>query len=188
MPRSILLLIPAAGLLGLLVLGVVHGARWVEDDPGLAFVRLDLDDGRRWILGEGGIGRPFLARLVLANNAKNPIKIWHPLETEGSGCARVVLTDALGRETVLQPPIIPRFAGVAMGRTIAPSEVLTIELELLRLIDVNAPPPPGDYKIQAFYESPADPETKTRGIWTGTLHSDAIPITIVAPPPPRKPR
>ena len=53
---------------------------------GLEFIRLDLPDGTRWVLGEGAIGRPFMARLVLANQGNRPIRIWDPNESEGSSC------------------------------------------------------------------------------------------------------
>ena len=180
MLRSILLLVPAAGL-ACMTLGVLRSGSAAPPEKSLEFVRLELSDGTSWILGEGGVGRPFLARLVLANNGKRPITIWDPTGAEGSSCPQVVLADAKGRETILRPRAVARAAGVPMGRTLAPTEVFAIELELLRLVDVNSPPPPGEYTIRAIYRSEAIENPFIKDIWTGTIQSDRLAMKIVLP-------
>ena len=184
MLRSILLLVPAAGL-ACVALGGLRVGSAAAPEKALEFVRLELSDGTNWTLGEGGVGRPFQVRLVLANNGKQPITIWEPTEAEGSNCPQVVLTDAKGLETVLRPRLIGRAAGVPTGRTLAPAEVFAIELELLRLVDVNSPPFPGDYTIRAVYRSEPDENPFVKNVWTGTVQSQGVAMKIV-PLPARK--
>jgi hypothetical protein len=184
MLKCVLFLLPAAGLV-CLALSVLGAGQAEAPEKGLEFVRLELPDGTSWTLGEGGIGRPFLARMVLSNIGPRPIKIWDPSGSEGSSCPRVVLTDARGRETVLRPTPVPRFAGVPLARALAPSEGVAIELELLRLVDVHSPPPPGEYRIRAIYSGAPEEDPSIKGIWPGTVASEPLTMKIVAPPAPK---
>ncbi|HWE35699.1 MAG TPA: hypothetical protein VG406_03940 [Isosphaeraceae bacterium] len=184
--KLIAMLAPAVGL-GALALGAVRGRAAEAAGKGLEFVRLDLPDGDRWVLGEGAVGRPFLARLVLANAGTRPIKLWEPTDAEGAACPKVVLTDARGHETVLRPRPVPRAAGVPGARTLAPGATLDIELELLRVVDEDAPPPPGDYTIRASYANTLAAAFVIDGVWTGSIASESHRIRIV-PPGARKPK
>ncbi len=180
----LLLVVTAAGLF--FGLNAVHSADGAEKS--LEFVRLDLPDGTNWVLGEGGIGRPFLARLVLANNGRRPIQIWDPAGSEGSVCPLVVLADAQGRETIIRPKPVLRLAGVATARTLAAGDVVVIDLELLRLVDEESPPPPGDYTIRAIYANRLDQAFPITGVWTGTIQSNRQAMKIIAPSGRRKGR
>ena len=64
-----------------------------QRQPGLAVLRVDLPDGAKWTLGDGGIGRPFKARLLLVNHGKDPVTIWDYQNSEGAQCPGVILTD-----------------------------------------------------------------------------------------------
>jgi hypothetical protein len=146
----------------------------------LELVRVDLPDGKTWTLGAKGVGRPFMARLVLCNRGKAPIRIWDPANSEGSSCPRIVLTDFTGKETILQKAPVERSAGAPTFWTIEPNQVVKIDLELLRLIGEQSLPE-GTYKLQGFYENAQGESDPIKGIWTGKIASAVQEIKIVAP-------
>ena len=80
------------------------------------------------------------------------MKSWDYQNSEGAQCPGVILTDEKGKETVLLPPPFPRLAGVPSVITIPPTQIIAIELELLRLIGERGLPP-GKYRLKAFYEN-----------------------------------
>ena len=67
-------------------------------------------------------------------------------------------------------------------QVIQPTQVLPIDLELLRLIGDHGLPP-GKYEIQAFYENSLkdEPPFVKEPVWTGKIQSQALEIEIVAP-------
>jgi hypothetical protein len=152
-----------------------------EQKRGLKLLRVDFPDGTRWTLGEGGLGRPFMVRLVLTNDGPEPVRIWDPHNSEGASCPRVALTDPQKRETILLPPGIARAAGIPTTVTLKPQEVFVIELDLLRLIDERGLAP-GKYQLQGRYEN----DLKEAGfgikdVWTGKLSSELQAMEIVRP-------
>jgi hypothetical protein len=151
-------------------------------DPAKLTLQLQLPDGNAWTLGAGGIGRPFMARLLLINPGQKPVRTWGYSGPEGAQCPSVTLTDEKGRVTTLRPPAEMRLAGVPVPMILQPAEVVPINLELLRLIGEHGLPP-GKYKIQAFYENSLkdEPPFVTDPIWTGRIQSQATDMTIVAP-------
>ena len=161
---------------------VAPAARNAPAAAGLGFLKVDLPAGAKWILGAGGIGRPFEATLLLDNQGKTPVMIWDYKNSEGAQCPGVILTDAKGNKTVLQPPPIARAAGMPTVITIQPHGVIRIELELLRLIGERGLPP-GRYQLRGFYENKLKNEFDfiKAEVWTGRLESEAVEIEIVAP-------
>jgi formylglycine-generating enzyme required for sulfatase activity len=153
-----------------------------QPQVGLAFLRADLPDGTTWTLGNGGIGRPFKARLLLVNQGKEPVTIWDYQNSEGAQCPGVILTDEKGKETILRPAPIERITGVPSAITIPPTQTIAIELELLRLIGERGLPP-GKYRLKGFYENKLknDKSFIKSEVWLGRIESDPVEITIVAP-------
>ncbi len=150
--------------------------------PPLA-LSFNLPDGQTWTLGAKAVGRPFMVRLVLANESDKPIQIWDPQNSEGSVCPRVILTDQAGKSTTLTPPGIARAAGIPTVWNFKPHDVRAIDIELLRLVDEKTVLPRGQYKIKAGYENTlANDFTFIKGpIFIGKLESEAQTITIIAP-------
>jgi hypothetical protein len=146
----------------------------------LDLLRVDLPDGTTWTLGDKGVGRPFMASLLLCNKGKAAIRIWDPTNSEGSACPRITLTDATGKETVLQKAPIERSAGAPTIWTIEPNQVIKIDLELLRLIGEHSLPA-GTYKLRAFYQNTLADSDPIKGVWTGQIASPVQEIKIVAP-------
>ena len=144
-------------------------------------IRFELPDGREWIVGDRGIGRPFLARLILVNDSRKPIKFWDPSGSEGSLCPSVVMDDGMGHEVVFRPPPVARAAGVPSTVTIQPSQSLTIDLELLRLVKPKSPPVAGEYTLHAVYESAVSTFPGFQDVWSGKLRSEPLEITVVSP-------
>jgi hypothetical protein len=170
-------------LLSCIALFLSLGGGVVAQPPaGLAILRVDLPDGTKWTLGDGGIGRPFKARLLLVNQGKDPVTIWDYQNSEGAQCPGVMLTDEKGKETILLPPPFPRLAGVPTVITIPPTQIIAIELELLRLIGERGLPP-GKYRLKAFYENKLknDKVFIKSEVWVGRMESEPVEITIVAP-------
>lgn len=151
----------------------------------LELLRVDLPDGKMWTLGDKGVGRPFMARLVLRNRGKAAIRIWDPANSEGSSCPRIVLTDFTGKETVLQQTPVERSAGVPTCWTIEANQVVKIDLELLRLIGEHSLPE-GTYKLQGIYQNGLADSDPIKGVWTGQIASPVQEIKIVAPGSQRK--
>src|SRR3984957_17059267 len=158
------------------------GSVFAQPPAGLAILRADLPDGTKWILGTGGIGRPFKASILLVNQGKEPVTIWDYQNSEGAQCPGVILTDEKGKETILLPPPFLRLAGVPSVITIPPTQIIAIELELLRLIGERGLPP-GKYRLKAFYENKLknDKTFIKSDVWLGRIESEAVEITIVAP-------
>ncbi len=145
-------------------------------------LHLALPDGNTWVLGEHGVGKPFMARLLLDNRGKTPVTIWDYRNTEGSSAPGVTLTDAQGNSTILRPPPMERAAGVPTVITIQPTQVIAIELELLRLVG-ERDLPPGKYKLSAFNENKfknASPFVKAE-VWMGHIEAEPVEITIAGP-------
>ncbi len=149
---------------------------------GLSLLPVDLPDGTTWKLGEGGIGRPFKVRLLLKNESKTPLMIWDYKNSEGAQCPGVILTDEKGKETILRPPPIERSAGVPGVIAIPPSEIIVIELELLRLIGERGLRP-GTYKVVGFYDNKLknDRTFIKDDVWVGRSATESVKITIIAP-------
>lgn len=158
------------------------GTSVMASQAGLAFLRVDFPDGTAWTLGKGGIGRPFMARLLLVNQGTVPVTIWDYKNSEGAQDPGVILTDKNGKETILRPPPIERAAGVPTVITIQPHQVLPIDLELLRLIGERGLPS-GKSSLKGFYEN----KLKNDGtfiktpVWLGRIESEPVEITIVVP-------
>jgi len=152
-----------------------------SEKSGLA-IELQLPDGHDWVLDKGGLGRPFLARLVLVNWGPESIRVWTPEVGEGRLCPSVSLTNRLsGHLVVLRPRLSPVPDGIASFSTIKPGEVKSIELELLRLIG-ECSPPEGIYMTTAHYISTIDRSgTLVKGVWTGSIKSGVEEVRIVAP-------
>jgi hypothetical protein len=167
-------------LLLLSLAGVAAAAEHAS--AGLTFLRVDLPDGKTWTLGQRGIGRPFMAVLLLSNEGQTPIKLWDHKNSEGAQSPGVILTDAKGQETILRPAPIARAAGFPTVETLQPHGVIGIELELLRLIGQRGLPP-GAYKLKGIYENKLKNETDfIKGeVWTGRIESAPVEIAIVAP-------
>ena len=153
-----------------------------QPQPGLALLRTDLPDGAKWILGNGGIGRPFKARLLLVNQGKEPVTIWDYQNSEGSQCPGVILTDEKGKETILRPAVMERITGVPSAIVIPPTQTIAIELELLRLIGERGLPP-GKYRLKGFYENKLknDKSFIKSEVYLGRIESEPVEITIGAP-------
>ncbi len=169
----------------IVLLAVTSLAPAAADAPaagGLNLLKVDLPDGGKWILGEGGVGRPFMATLLLDNPGKTPVTLWDHQNSEGAQCPGVVLTDPKGKQTVLQPPAIARAGGIPTVVTIQPHGVMRIELELLRLIGERGLPP-GKYQLRGFYENKLKNDFGfiKAEVWTGWIESEAVTIEIVAP-------
>ena len=149
---------------------------------GFAILRTDLPDGTTWILGDGGIGRPFMAWLLLVNEGKQPVTIWDYQNSEGACCPGVILTDEKGKETILRPAPTAQAAGIPSIITIEPHQIVRIELELLRLIGKHGLPP-GPYKLKGFYENKLknDEVFIKKAVWVGRIESKPVEFTIVAP-------
>jgi hypothetical protein len=148
-------------------------------EKGLELLRVELPDGRNWILGTGGIGRPFMVRLLLTNRGTTTLKIWDPRNSEGSQCPGVILIDTQSQQTVLQPPVVSR-SGVPSIWTIEPDQVVMIELDLLRLIGKRSVPP-GEYRLQGLYQNALSQSFTTTGVWVGLVASDPVLIQVIAP-------
>ena len=99
-----------------------------------------------------------------------------------------MLVDGHGRKTELKPRGSARSAGIPSARTLKPSEVVVIELELLRLVDVISPPPPDDYTITAEYVASPSEDPEFKDLWIGTIRSQPLAMRIVAPPATRAAR
>ena len=168
-------------LLWCLTFLALGGTVFAQPQAGLASLRVDLPDGTKWILGNGGIGRPFKARLLLVNRGKESVTIWDYQNSEGAQCPGVILTDEHGKKTILRPPPMLRLAGVPSVITIQADGVIAIELELLRLIGENGLPP-GKYRLKAFYENKLanDKVFIKSKVWVGRMESESVEITIVA--------
>lgn len=150
---------------------------------GLSLVRIDLLDGRQWILGTAmgrhDIGRPFAVRLVLVNRGAVPVTIWDPTNSEGSTAPGVILTDEDGKETVLKARPIER-SGVPSVWVIEPNAARTITIDLLRLV----PPAgirPGPYSIRGVFEnSHVNNEVFVKGrVWTGRIESPTCAMQVI---------
>jgi len=146
----------------------------------LSFASIELVDGDRWKLAEGGIGRPFTVRLLLVNRGATPLRLWQTGSAEGDACPVVLLEDAAGCETVLQPPPALRISGVPHVTTVEPGRLLRIDLDLLRLLG-PASPPPGAYRLRAVYENMIPRSMGVGGVWTGRLVGERREITIAVP-------
>jgi len=177
-------------LLGAIAVGFLFfaasRATMTNDQPsakpaaGLELLRVELPDGDRWLLGERGLGRPFVARLLLTNRGETPLKIWHPDCTEGSAAAGVWLIPGDGKKLILRRKPVERAAGVATAKTIKPNEVVRIDLELLRLIDSKSPAA-GTYRVVGVYENDL-PRVEQITVWSGRLEKAADhAISIVRP-------
>ena len=142
----------ATGLLGLVMAGSGLAVSQMKADQNLEFLRLELPDGKSWVLGAGGIGRPFLVKLLLVNRGQTTFNLWDPRDAEGSEAARIALTDGLGRRTVLAPAAPAARSGVPGALPVRANQVVAIELDLLRLIGTRSLAP-GEYKIQGLYEN-----------------------------------
>jgi hypothetical protein len=175
-----------ACLVGLCLLLMVAAMPGDERPPvarqfrGLQLLALDLRDGTSWVLGPGGLGRPFLARMLLTNIGDAPLRIWDPDNSEGSQCPSIILSDAKGKDIELRPAPIERSSGVPTVWTINPKQVVAINLEMLRLVGTNSPPP-GTYKIRAFYRNTEADSATIKGVWTGHIGTDPVEIKIVLP-------
>jgi sulfatase modifying factor 1 len=169
-------------LLWCIALLALGSSVFAQPQAGLTVLRANLPDGTKWTLGDGGIGRPFKATLLLVNRGKRPVTIWDYQNSEGAQCPGVILTDEKGKETILRPPPFPRLAGVPTVITIPPTQIIAIELELLRLIGERGLPP-GKYRLKAFYENELknDKVFIKSEVWVGRMESELVEITIVAP-------
>lgn len=148
--------------------------------PDLSFAGIELLDGERWTLANGGIGRPFTLRLLLVNRGLDPVRLWQPGTAEGDTCPLVLLVDAAGTETVLRPPPNLRIGGVPHVSVVDTGRLLRIDLDLLRLVGPESPKP-GAYRIRALYENVIPRSMGVEGIWTGRVASDWREIQILAP-------
>ena len=65
---------------------------------------------------------------------------------------------------------------------IPPTQIVAIELELLRLIGERGLPP-GKYRLKAFFENQLknDKVFIKSEVWVGRMESEPVEITIVAP-------
>jgi len=144
---------------------------------------LQLPDGDAWVLGPKGLGRPFMARLLLSNAGDAPVTIWDPHNSEGATLPFVTLTDVAGKQTVFRPAPIARAAGFPTAWIFKPHEVRVIEIELLRLVDAKNVPAPGKYTIKAGYANEnGEASGPVNGpIWTGAIESNPQVVTIAAP-------
>lgn len=180
-------------LLWCLALLMIGSSVFADPKESPLMLRADLPDGAKWILGDGGIGRPFKARLLLTNRGKEPLTIWDYQNSEGAQCPGVILTDEKGKETILRPPSFPRLAGVPSVITIPADGVIAVELELLRLIGERGLPS-GKYRLKAFFENELknDQVFIKAEVWVGRIESEPLEITIVSPkivgePSPKQP-
>lgn len=146
----------------------------------LQIFRIGLPDGRQWVLGKDGIGRPFSVRLLLLNRSDETMMIWDPNNTEGASAAGIILTDGKNRQTVLRPVGIERSAGVPTVITIAPDGVFSLDLDLLRLTGQNSLPA-GNYSIKGEYRNNVKGEGPFENVWTGRIVSESSEITITSP-------
>ncbi|MDX2038284.1 MAG: hypothetical protein SFX72_16665 [Isosphaeraceae bacterium] len=146
---------------------------------GLEILRPGLPDGQTWLLGEAGVGRPFLARILIVNRSQASIVLWDHETTEGSLCAAVELTDAAGRTRLLKPPVIERTGSGPARIAIAPNAIHRLELELLRASGIRELEP-GDYELRVVYLN-RNAGTSAPPVWTGRLVSEAVAIRIVPP-------
>ena len=146
----------------------------------LGFVSLAFPDGKNWILGKGGLGRPFSLRFVLGNEGEAPIRLWNPKDAEGLRCPSIRLTDTEGKAIVLRPEAPNARSGVPGSIELAPHQTLAIELDLLRMIGTHSLAP-GEYKLQGTYENRVADTAFVKGLWTGEIRSATETIRIVAP-------
>ncbi len=145
-------------------------------------LKLELPDGEKWVLGEKGIGRPFLARLYVCNNGEEDVRVWDPANSEGSVSPSVILTNGkTSRQFLLRPLFVNRTTGPATFNVLKPHEVLSINLELLRLVDEQCSPSAGEYLVTARYENSRDHGGQVKNIWTGRITSESKQIQILAP-------
>jgi hypothetical protein len=144
---------------------------------GLELLRPALPDGGTWLLGEAGVGRPFLARILIVNRSQAQILLWEHETTEGTLCAAVELTDAAGRTHLLKPPVIERTGSGPARIAIAPNAIHRIDLELLRASGIRELEP-GDYELRVVYMN-RNPGSSAPPVWTGRLVSEAVAIRIV---------
>jgi len=151
-----------------------------KSENGLELLRVELPDGQEWALGKGAVGRPFIARLLLINRGDGPLRIWDPLNSEGSQCASVELTDQTGQKTVLRMPALERSAGTPSFVLLEPNEVVKIDNELLRAT-FETIPPPGSYTLTATYENALERSGPIKNVWTGRLSSPPQKVQIVDP-------
>lgn len=164
----------------------MHTAGTSESGPAAAaasdfsFAALELLDGERWTLAEGGVGRPFSTRLLLVNRGPTSIRVWQPGTTEGDACIALLLSDADGRETVLRPAPTLRITGEPQITTVEPGRLLRIDLDLLRLVRFRSPAP-GSYRLQGVYENVLPRSMGVDGLWTGRIASESHGITITPP-------
>jgi len=146
----------------------------------LSFASIELLDGERFILAEGGIGRPFLVRLLLVNRGETPLRLWQPGTGEADACPAVLLADGDGEEIVLRVPPTLRVTGVPQATALEPGRLLRIDLDLLRLVGGGSPAP-GGYRLRGLYESVIPRSMGVEGVWTGRLLSEPREIVIERP-------
>jgi hypothetical protein len=149
------------------------------DVSDLSFASIELLDGERWILAEGGIGRPFGVRLLLVNRGKTGLRLWQPGTGEADACPAVLLADDW-EENVLRAPPTLRVTGVPQATVLEPGRLLRIDLDLLRLVG-GASPAPGGYRLRGLYESVIPRSMGVEGVWTGRLLSEPREIVIERP-------
>jgi hypothetical protein len=146
----------------------------------LGFVSLGFPDGKDWILGKGGLGRPFSVRFVLGNDGEAPIRLWNAKDAEGLRCPSIRLTNTDGKVIVLRPEAPNARSGVPGSVELAPHQTIAIELDLLRMIGTRSLAP-GAYRLQGIYENRVTDTAFVKGLWTGEIRSMTETIRIVAP-------
>jgi len=145
-------------------------------------LKVELPDGDKWVLGENGIGRPFLARLTLSNQGEEDIRVWNPTGSEGRVSPSIVLTNSkTTRQFLLRPHFVNRTTGPATFEVIKPHESIGIDLELLRLVDEECSPSAGNYNMSAYYQNEIERGGIVKDIWKGRIMSETHEIQIVAP-------